>query len=194
MIFQSFTGTWLQFSKGEVTPSQLQAPDVQLQFGCTRGHLFPPLQVQSSLGEPTFPFEVSWAQGMKAISSPSQIPAAIVPLAILNKFKQFLAIVKALDSKGSVEWRTVEPARQVALDDQLIEDFKRETWLASYPEPGQRVMWADRIAYINEAVHGTGGTCRVLLAWYHPEDGMQKTWVDSRETSQPWPSIVRILS
>ena len=194
MLFQSFTSTWLQFSKGEVSPSQLQAPDVHLQFGCTRGHLFPTQQVQSALGEPTFPFEVSWAQGMKSIHSPSQIPAAIVPVTILNKFKQFLEIVKSLDSKGSVEWRTIESDRQVALDEQLIEDFKRETWSATYPEPGQRVMWADRIAYVHETVWGTGGTCRVLLAWYHPEDGMQKTWADSRETSQPWPSIVRVLS
>ena len=194
MIFQSFTGTWLQFLEGKISSSQLQAPDVQLQFGCTRGHLFPTQQVQLALGEPTFPFEVSWAQGMKSIHSPSQIPAAIVPVTILNKFKQFLEIVKALDFKGSVEWRTIESVRQIALDEQLIEDFKRETWLSSYPEPGQRVLWADRIAYVHDTLECEGGTCRVLLAWYHPEDGMQKTWVDSHETSQPWPSIVRVLS
>jgi len=41
---------------------------------------------------------------------------------------------------------------------------------------GARVIWANRLADIVGSRSG-----RLLLSWYHPEDGMQMTWADPSE-------------
>lgn len=104
MKFQSFTGTWMQFNAGEVTPQQLQSAD-HVQFSCAREHLFPEQSIIDVLGK-TYPMEITWVSGVDSHYT-SRIPEAIIPEAIISQFEQFLAIVEVLDSQGLVSFREV---------------------------------------------------------------------------------------
>tara|TARA_R110002110_G_scaffold196181_5_gene405964 strand:- start:511 stop:900 length:390 start_codon:yes stop_codon:yes gene_type:complete len=104
MHFQSFTGTWMQFNAGEVTPQQLQSAD-HVQFSCSREHLFPEQSIIDALGK-TYPMEITWVPGMDSYYT-ARIPEAIIPEAIISQFEQFLAIVEVLDSQGLVIFREI---------------------------------------------------------------------------------------
>ncbi len=190
----SFTKTWIEFEAGRISPAQLSSEDTEAQFGCTREHLFPTMRFRCAIGEDSLPHEVTWVRGVRSYHGPGHIKAAIVPAAIRNKFAQFLDLIKSLDSRGAVKWRSVSSLERRRLEDDAIESFKREDWAAAIPQLGQRVMWANKTAFIHDTAWCKDGTCRVLLSWYHPEDGTQKTWVDSRETSNPYPSLRNVLS
>jgi len=178
MIFKSFSKLWIAFFQGKLSPEQLRdAP--KLQFNCTEEHLLPSEETQGQLGR-TFPMEVSWVDGMPSYYT-QRIPETIVPSTIAIHFKEFQAIVKWLVSQGRVTFdQPSDSASPHLMWSQYCKDWPGVpvNWSLAPVKRGHQLYYGRYLGRALDVLFSLSyQDWRVEVAWRHPEDGEQVSWV-----------------
>lgn len=129
--------------------------------------------------------EASWVSGVTTLYT-TRIPPSSIPDAIKSKFKQFLTIIRDLETRGIVEFGNQEITLQSRLrmwveysEAYNITSKDPVTPAISYPK-GAFVWYGGQYSGRLVTIK-TPGEDRVEITWFDPYDGRLNYWVDVSE-------------
>ena len=180
--FSSFTKTWVSFFSGEVTRADLQSSTMQ--FSCTRCHLFPTQYEIDAIGCESFPIEASWVSAMQSLEG-ERAPAAVFLDSVASKFREFLRIVRDLETQGKVTFRDApDSVSSDSYSDDLAHRF-HNAWgrVVSRLDARQVVVNGSNVGEIVDCHVAKGRphyVIRFLVRW-RGVDGFIERWFDLDE-------------